>query len=197
MKKLAELLKEYRADFGGTLIQNTLPGLYDLIQYVHKNKPNVMSTGSNISVLEIGSFEGVSTELFAMTCQSVHAVDGWDLAVTENNYDGIPKERLIQAEKVFRDKMRSYANVILAKCLSSTAHVHFDDNMYDLVYIDADHKEKAVYDDIMNWKSKVREGGFIAGHDYSNIYTVRNAVDSAFGKPDKVFSDCSWIKKCT
>ena len=189
MKNISDLLKEYRADCGGTLIQNTLPGLYDLINYVKKEIKDIV-------MIEIGSFEGVSTELFAMTCKKVYAVDGWGLAVDENNYDGIPKERLEKAEKIFRQKMSSYNNVEIIKSISANAHQIFGNGKYDLIYIDGDHKEQAVYEDIKYWLPKVKKGGFISGHDYSNIYMVRNAVNAHFGQPDKTFTDCSWIKKC-
>jgi len=189
MKELNELLREQRADFGIGR-QNTLPGLYDLIQYVKE------SCSENLMVIEVGSFAGVSTELFAMTCKMIHAVDGWDLAISQNGYDGIPEEWLRKAEIECREKLSHYPNVIITKEISANAHTSFENGVYDLVYIDADHKEQAVIDDITWWMPKVRQGGFIAGHDYSNIYTVRNAVDSIFGKPDKIFGDCSWLKKC-
>jgi len=187
--KINELLKEYRADFGGTLPQNTLPGLYDLIKYVQNN------LGKEITVIEIGAFEGVSTELFAITCKQVYTVDGWDLSVTQNNYNGIPIERLKEAELRCRSRLKDYDNVTIMKKISEKAHFDFVDNSYDLVYIDGDHIEEAVYNDIIWWKSKIKEGGYIAGHDYSNIYTVKRAVDNIFGKPDIVFGDCSWLKK--
>lgn len=191
MKKLTKLLKEYRADFGGTLPQNTLFGLYDLIKYVQKELGK-----KDLNVIEIGTFEGVSTELFAMTCGEVITVDGWDLSVEWNDYDGIPKERLIQAETVCREKLKNYPNVTIIKDISINAYKKFEDGKYDLIYIDGDHKEKAVNDDIIYWKSKVKSGGFIGGHDYTNIYMVRNAVNNIFGEPDKIFKDCSWLKKC-
>lgn len=42
----------------------------------------------------------------------------------------------------------------------------FADGEFDLVYIDADHTEAAVYADLLAWWPKVRSGGVLAGHDY-------------------------------
>jgi predicted O-methyltransferase YrrM len=52
----------------------------------------------------------------------------------------------------------------------------------DLVMIDGDHSERGCADDIAFWSDKVRTGGFLAGHDYSDRWpSVVAAVDSAFG----------------
>ena len=40
------------------------------------------------------------------------------------------------------------------------------DGSLDFVYIDGNHGYDAVLDDLMAWTPKVKEGGFIAGHDY-------------------------------
>lgn len=56
------------------------------------------------------------------------------------------------------------------------------DGALDLVFIDADHSEQAVREDIRAWLPKVRQDGVIAGHDYgsSNHPGVKIAVDEAF-----------------
>ena len=42
----------------------------------------------------------------------------------------------------------------------------FDNEHFDLVYIDADHRYEAVKRDIEMWLPKVKLGGILAGHDY-------------------------------
>merc|ERR1712232_91847 len=37
----------------------------------------------------------------------------------------------------------------------------------DLVYIDGAHDEEAVFRDVKLWSARVRQGGIVAGHDYS------------------------------
>jgi len=39
-------------------------------------------------------------------------------------------------------------------------------NQLDLVYIDANHLEHAVYADIQAWYPKIRKGGILCGHDW-------------------------------
>jgi len=58
------------------------------------------------------------------------------------------------------------------------------DGALDLVFIDADHSEAAVREDIRAWLPKVRQDGVIAGHDYGsrNHPGVKIAVDEAFAR---------------
>ena len=54
----------------------------------------------------------------------------------------------------------------------------------DFVFIDASHAYEDVHADILAWKDKVRPGGLITGHDYSNLKSkagVVQAVDEIFG----------------
>ena len=42
----------------------------------------------------------------------------------------------------------------------------FENKSLDFVYIDANHKFDSVIQDIIQWTSKVKRGGIVAGHDY-------------------------------
>lgn len=50
---------------------------------------------------------------------------------------------------------------------SMEALTEFADESLDFVYIDANHQEPFVTQDITEWSKKVRPGGILAGHDYS------------------------------
>lgn len=57
----------------------------------------------------------------------------------------------------------------------------FSDEEVDLVFIDGDHSAKAVEQDIAAWWPKVKQGGYISGHDYkfpTYKFGVELAVDS-------------------
>jgi predicted O-methyltransferase YrrM len=58
----------------------------------------------------------------------------------------------------------------------------FEDETFDLVFIDADHSEGAVRLDIAAWQPKVKVGGVIGGHDYGgkNHTGVALAVDDIY-----------------
>lgn len=54
----------------------------------------------------------------------------------------------------------------LMKDLSSDVTPSFKDESLDLVYIDGDHREQAVLQDLRMWWPKLRPGGVMAGHDF-------------------------------
>lgn len=58
---------------------------------------------------------------------------------------------------------------------------HVEDGWADFVFIDAAHSYDAVRQDIQAWGPKVREGGWLGGHDYHPAHPgVIKAVDEAF-----------------
>ena len=70
-------------------------------------------------------------------------------------------------------------NCEFVKKSSMDALRDFNDNSLDFVYIDANHGFEFVINDIIEWSKKVRPGGIISGHDYSNHFReVKIAVDS-------------------
>jgi len=51
------------------------------------------------------------------------------------------------------------------------------DNSLDFVYIDADHSSEEVKWDVSNWYKKVKNGGVVAGHDFSFLtYQVARSI---------------------
>ena len=56
------------------------------------------------------------------------------------------------------------------------------DGSVDFVFIDAGHSYQAVLTDIQRWRSKVRVGGWLGGHDYCEKFPgVKRAVHEIFG----------------
>lgn len=53
----------------------------------------------------------------------------------------------------------------------------FEDNLFDFVFIDADHSFEGCYEDILAWWPKVKIGGWLCGHDYNAWSGVTEAVD--------------------
>jgi len=63
------------------------------------------------------------------------------------------------------------------RCLSVDAAAAFADQTVDFVFIDGAHSFDAVRCDLAAWWPKVRQGGLIAGHDYTHGPEVKAAVD--------------------
>jgi methyltransferase family protein len=165
-----------------------LPGLRDLISWLP----------SATIMAEVGSFAGESAEEFLKHTKisHLHAIDPWQGGYDPNDpaspLSGLP---VIEAE--FDHRMKAFpGRCTKYRMTSADAARLFRDRSLDFVYIDALHTYEGVRSDIALWLPKIREGGFIGGHDYvSSFPGVIRAVNEAVGSPDQSFSDQSWIKR--
>jgi predicted O-methyltransferase YrrM len=140
----------------------------------------------DFTVVEIGSYEGVSTEVFATFCARVISFDPY----TKNDFveqDGF--ENLARAEKIFEEVAARLGNITQYKLLSGDGAKKIGDGSIDAVYIDGNHLKDSVVFDIKTWYPKVRRGGVISGHDYSH---TKKAVDTTIGEPQETFGS-NWI----
>jgi len=163
-------------------------GLQDLIKE--------LGDVSDKTMIEIGSFIGESTIMFAEHFKQVIAIDPF-----LPNYD--PKDptsnfNFEDAFQEFKNTIEEQKEKISIYKMKSDDAVNLLKDKYDFVYIDGLHTYDGVKEDIKNYLPLVKEGGVIGGHDYGtqaeHLLGVTKAVDEMFGKPDKVFKDNSWIK---
>ncbi len=159
----------------------TLSGLIELIEFVCSHYPQ-RDGRANMTVVEVGSHIGESTVEFAKRCAYVISVDP---------YLGPGREN---AKKLFDQNTLPFPHVSQHICTSAYALPNCVDNSIDCVYVDGRHDYESVKFDLQ-WYDKVKPGGFFTGHDYVNNRWpgVRRAVDEKFGKPDKTFSDSSFL----
>ena len=64
----------------------------------------------------------------------------------------------------------------------------------DYVFLDAAHDYESIRDDIAAWWPKIKAGGWLAGHDYTDAEGVRRAVDEAFPHAEKL-GTCWLVQK--
>jgi len=96
-EKILELLKTPRMYYYELFPQNSLKGLYDLIQeYVTPQT----------KMVEVGSFSGVSSELFALHCEEINCIDRWI------SYNEIDTPEIIEGEKRFDELVK---NILILK----------------------------------------------------------------------------------
>jgi predicted O-methyltransferase YrrM len=164
-------------------------GLLDLIKELGDN--------SNKTMIEIGSFVGESTVLFAQSFKEVIAIDPF-LA----DYDPAdPTSYLFEFKNVYQtylDRTGDHKNIKTIVSTSNDALEQLKGQEFDFIYIDGLHTYDGVKTDIINYLPLVKKGGVIGGHDYAHpiqhLEGVKVAVDEMLGTPDKVFKDYSWIK---
>lgn len=160
-----------------------------------------------MTLVEIGSFGGESTEVFAQHAGEVVAIDPWDASYKEGVLagcsDGPIKDYLRKSglapmseiEEIFDGRVLGLGNVRKLKAFDEDAVLEFSDQSIDFLYIDSIHTYEAVGATIARWIKKMRPGAVVAGHDYcrENWGGVVRAVDDCFGMPDEVFADTSWV----
>lgn len=164
-------------------------GLLDLIKELGDNSDKTM--------IEIGSFVGESTVIFAKSFKKVIAIDPF----LEGYDPQDPTSYLFEFDNVYQtylDRITVYSNIETIVDTSDNAVKELVGKEFDFIYLDGLHTYDGVKTDITNYLPLVKKGGVIGGHDYTNqiphLVGVYEAVNEMFGTPDKVFKDNSWIK---
>ena len=155
-------------------------------------------TGQTIA--EIGCFAGESTLIFLQAGLKVHAIDPWTEEAKNTLYDGSQSQDGWECDFLMRTVEQQFdvrcggwdtLNKIAAydhECLYK-----FADESLDGIYIDSVHTYDAVCGTLDRWQSKVKRGGWIAGHDYCEDFPgVVSAVNDTIGHPTQLFGDTSW-----
>ena len=149
--------------------------------------------GTGLSVVEVGSYMGESAELFLATgrVDRIYCVDPWKGGYDDKN-SAASRSDMSMVEKAFDERLGGDVRVVKCKGTLSTAVLP---ETADIVYIDGCHTYEACADDIKVAITRLNPG-IVAGHDYGSPHFpgVKKAVDEAFGWPDVVLCDYSWIK---
>jgi predicted O-methyltransferase YrrM len=145
------------------------------------------------TMVEIGSYLGESTVIFAKYFDKVISIDPY-----LDNYD--PNDiacTLAPFEDVYQQFLKNISSFKNIQHIRKKSDDAVDDiKNISFLYIDGMHTYDQVKKDILNYISKINKGGFIGGHDYHPVWSgVVQAVDECVGTPDMIFEDFSWIKK--
>ena len=145
---------------------------------------------SNPKMLEIGVFKGDFLHYLVEKCNCgfIDAVDLFDGVTCSGNADGNNVE-YYDVGKSYLELLIKYKenkNVRILKDNSNVFLQNQEDNIYDIIYIDGDHSYEGVKTDLENSYNKIKNEGYIMGHDYemnmkkaNNIYEfgVKRAVE--------------------
>jgi predicted O-methyltransferase YrrM len=127
---------------------------------------------------EIGiSTGGMSAQLLRPPLLTLYMVDFW------GGNPGV--QRYAKENTAFAGDR---AKIVYAKSLEAAPR--FADKFFDFVFIDADHSEQAVRDDIAAWRPKIKDGGLLCGHDYKSGLPRNAGVDVAVDE----FVKATWLK---
>lgn len=164
--------------------QNSVRGLYDLVKQFYK---------PHFKMVEVGSFEGVSTLLFAGCVDTVYSVDCYDYKVPPTGRIPSHDQLFVEAERLFISRTKDVKNIVKIRKTSVEAAKDFEDYSLDAVYIDAEHDEDSVREDIRTWMPKIKRGGILSGHDFNLPHIGRILVEEGFDAQHITLApDTSW-----
>ena len=164
-------------------------GLINMINWINTIRPT-----SEMRIIEIGSYVGESTTIFAEHFKEVVSVDPY-----MNDYDlNDAACHHASFDKVYEQFIRNTLSVPNIKSIKETSQNAFSilkEQEWDGVYIDGLHTYEGVSYDIEHYKSIIKPGGFVCGHDYG-WGNVRHAIGQLLDdKIDATFKDTSWAKQ--
>lgn len=159
--------------------------------------------------VELGVWNGATFRHLLDTCPALHmtGVDLWvpqpmkdvvagGRAAGGRSYIGDDLEGFYQALLADLPKWEGRARLIRSDTVKAASEFLF--RSVDFVFIDADHTYEGVAADIDAWRTKVRVGGMLLGHDYNpeKFPGVVQAVDERFGKRVEHHRDTVWAVQC-
>lgn len=149
--------------------------------------------------LEVGTWKGNSAYIIASVCAKKHArlicVDSFN---GDMFYGGkVPNFDFL------RDNAMKHLDGLPASFMvmdSTIAHKFIANHSVDFCFVDGDHTEPVVSQDIKNYYPKVKKGGIYSGHDYNFVFAdpkivfnVKKNVDKVCGKVKVI--DTIWYKE--
>lgn len=169
MNTLDFIIKKYNIDPNGKLpIEIPNVGKGDLAKLLQELDFKVG--------VEVGVAEGkYSRKLCRINHQmKLYGVDAWKIY---GDYADYSAEKLDLLYEQVKKESAQYLNYEIIKEFSTDAVKRFEDNSLDFVYIDANHYEPYITQDITEWSKKIRKGGIVSGHDYFRGYSNGRAFD--------------------
>jgi predicted O-methyltransferase YrrM len=128
-------------------------------------------TGLPINYLEIGVSDGgnaihISNSYCKNSASKIYCVDPW------MDYDEYPENKGRQERGwiTFNKNIQrsvNYSKFVVKRGLSGDIVPTFDNNFFDLIFVDGNHETKYVYDDGKMAFDKVKPGGYIVFDDYN------------------------------
>ena len=136
----------------------------------------IYDKNANLKAIEIGCHIGDTTIHFLKNLPNLK-LTGIDPYIGYWDWD----KNFYHQDKqypIFLERTKEYSDRFnLLKNFSNEVVDQFKDNSIDFIFIDGMHTYEHVLMDCKNFYSKIKTGGVFAGHDYSLIKEVKQAVD--------------------
>jgi hypothetical protein len=138
----------------------------------HHDIPRVINERGYRIGVEVGVAYGGHSECILRETQ-VEKLYGVDPYTNYTEYEGDAmnhaQRKLDDIHEMVSSRLSYYGDRFsLIRDYSASASHGFEDGSLDFVYIDGNHFERFVLEDLDAWYPKVRQGGTICGHDYNH-----------------------------
>lgn len=138
------------------------------INKIHINNAKLITTREELLrilpqngiVAELGVDEGNFSQMILSINKpkKLHLIDYWG----SKRYNQIKRKKV---ENKFSKNIEN-KEVEIHLGLSTEVVESFEDNYFDWIYIDTDHSYSTTIQELYAYKDKIKDSGFIAGHDY-------------------------------
>lgn len=118
--------------------------------------------------VEVGVKEGENLFFIMDHCPDLKmtGIDAWEQQLSETEGENYRTWNMEVMYDTVKKKAEKYGDRLeIIKAYSVDAAERFEDGSLDFVFIDAQHTYDSLKADIAAWEPKVREGGFLCGHD--------------------------------
>ncbi|MGA0393193.1 MAG: class I SAM-dependent methyltransferase [Rhodospirillales bacterium] len=130
----------------------------------------------NGHLAEIGTAEGDFADHILKTAQPshLHLIDPWEHQAVDQYKTDSNNVTQEEADRRYESVCNRFKDetdkgvVTIHRNYSTEAVKYFGDQQFDWIYVDGMHTEQAVAEDLRCFAPKVKPGGFICGHDYTN-----------------------------
>lgn len=131
---------------------------------------------ANGQMVEVGSWKGQSAVCMAVELENLgksgvkfYCVDTWTVEPTEDYHQKDVYAQTGNLYQLFLANISPVRHIITPiRENSVVASKLFADQSSEIIFIDACHEYEFVKEDIAAWLPKVKSGGILAGHDYTD-----------------------------
>ena len=154
-------------------------------------------------VIEIGVWKSTNIKRLLRGYGS-HISELWGIDTFEVGIPSSSRRENRQNAKFWEERylhacrlMRYFPQLHIVKTISLKASQLFEEEYFDLVFIDAGHQYQSVKEDIAAWLPLVKGDGLISGHDYGARHypDVKKIVDEIFGDKATAIDGVWFIEK--
>ena len=180
---------------------------YNLKQYEYRTFIQFLRTTGrkNLVGAEIGTLDGWhALEIMeALPIKKLYLIDPYKAYEDYEESVGNPRKTqkaLNERMRVAKKVLKKYGGKVeFIRMLSEDAAKVIKNNSLDFVYIDGNHQYEFAKKDVKLYYPKVKKGGFLAGHDYTNSqltarenFGVFKAVNELIKKEPIYFHELDW-----